>query len=738
MAEHKYDSEGKDSSRCLLIVNKSEKDWSYQHKELVAVKQGDIFAYEGYVKILGNSSASLSVILYDKEKQVIRWHYATKSISDAKDWVRVSNKFLVRDGVVFIRFRLTGYGKGKAWFDNIIFRRDGELSLEQGLNSLYVLENNLLTYKLNLQDKIIIVVDKSVNKEWQDTNSLKALLVAGIQPVSTNKLKLHIINPEFFEEYYVIVTILPGSPEVEYEIVKDAGAEFQGVEFPQVFNWNEGSHLVVPIQEGMFIYKDFPINEFPYTLRYGGSWPMAFIGMTDGEKGWMEILETPNDFEISRTVDSTGKLGIKNRWISQKGKFGYSRRIKYYFFDKGGYVAMAKRYREYVKEKGLLLTLREKEQARKGNLQKLIGAVDLWYWGKDKDSFVKELYNPGMKKVLFSNTDIWSIKTVNEQGFLSSVYDIYQDVWPPIYQELQGRHEGWPEDLVLDENGQWIKGWTIKKGFKEYPGGVICSIRGLARAKKQIPEGLKRSPYLARFIDTTTASPWRECYNPKHPMTRSEDIQFKMKLLGFVSNDLGLVTGSEDGVDVAVPFVDYFEGMMSPHIGRLPGSGRNVGLVTYMPPTEDFLKYQVGTEYRIPLWELVFHDSVVTTWYWDDSNNRIPEVWWRKDLFNILYGNMPLWAIRDWDHWKQYKERFIESYNNVSPVFEKVGFREMLFHKFISDDQKVQETDFKGDIRIVVNFGEQSYALKNPEYDLPAKGFVVFEKNKIWKKGICN
>jgi hypothetical protein len=159
---------------------------------------------------------------------------------------------------------------------------------------------------------------------------------------------------------------------------------------------------------------------------------------------------------------------------------------------------------------------------------------------------------------------------------LSSRYDLYQDVWPPADYDVTRQNEGWPDDLVLDEKGNWIKGWDIKKDEQEYPGGVISSKPGLERAKKEIPEDLKDHPYTARFIDTTTASPWREDYNPLHPLTRSEDLKYRMALLGFCSNKLGLVTGSEDGVDAAVPFADYFEGMMSPGFARLPDSGYDV------------------------------------------------------------------------------------------------------------------------------------------------------------------
>lgn len=728
---------GVNHSRCLLIESKSEKDWSIRDNQTVAVKPGGIFSFSGDVRITGNASGTLSVITFDENKQVIRWLYAAQTVRAMNGWVNVKGKFVVSPGVGFIQFRLTGSGIGKIWFDNIVFRKEGEANSAGDLNQPYVLENDVLIYKLDLKEKTITVVDKRINKEWQDTSSLKNLTLMEAQPVGSEKIKLNVVNAESFDKYSVVIHVPSGRSEVDYEISKKPGEEFQRLEFPQFFDRSKYSKYVVPLHEGMLVPRDFKTEDFPAFRLYGGGWSMPFVGVTDGSTGWMEIVETPNDFELVRAQATDGKLMLTNRWISQKRKFGYNRRIKYCFFDKGGYVDMAKRYREYAKEEGLLLTLKEKEPNRKGNMQKLIGATDIWYWGHDKVAFAMELNKSGIKKVLFSSTDGLVIKTVNQLGYLSSTYDNYQDVWPLIYHDVTSRHDGWPEDLVVDQTGQWIKGWVIKKGFKEYPGGVICSLPGLAWAQKNIPAELKDKPYSARFIDTTTSSSWRECWNSAHSTTRSEDIRYKMKLLGFVSNDLGLVTGSEDGVDVAVPYVDYFEGMMS-GIGRLPDSGRNVGSVRYMKPTEEFLKYQVGVDYRIPLWELVYHDSVVTTWYWGDSSNRIPEVWWRRDLFNILYGNMPLWAIRDLDHWKQYKDRFIESYKNVSPVFDKVGFNKMLSHRFITEDNLVQETEFEGDIRVVVNFGDNEYFLTDDNYTILSRGFIVFEKGKIWKEGVCN
>ena len=98
----------------------------------------------------------------------------------------------------------------------------------------------------------------------------------------------------------------------------------------------------------------------------------------------------------------------------------------------------------------------------------------------------------------------------------------------------------------------------------------------------EIPEDLKTHAYKCRFIDTTTASPFREDYSPAHPLTRSQDRAYKMKLLEYCSRDSKLVVGTETGIDPSVPYVHYYEGMLSLGPYRLPDAGRDT--MQYKPP----------------------------------------------------------------------------------------------------------------------------------------------------------
>ena len=227
------------------------------------------------------------------------------------------------------------------------------------------------------------------------------------------------------------------------------------------------------------------------------------------------------------------------QWDPQTGQFGSPRRLRYVFFDRGGYVAMCKRYREHAKQTGLLKTLAEKRKANP-NVDLLVGAVERLVLGQRRRGHLPRdagrRHRPHPLESAAAKPDV--LKQLNDMGVLTSRYDIYQDMMDPAnFPKLRGIHgdwttEAWPKDLMLRADGDWIRGWEVKgKDDQWYPCGVLCDRQAVEYARRRIPAELKTHPYACRFIDTTTASPWRECYHPDHPMTRSESRQWKMELL---------------------------------------------------------------------------------------------------------------------------------------------------------------------------------------------------------------
>jgi hypothetical protein len=190
-------------------------------------------------------------------------------------------------------------------------------------------------------------------------------------------------------------------------------------------------------------------------------------------------------------------------------------------------------------------------------------------------------------------------------------------------------------------------------------------------------------------------------------MTRTESKQWKMELLRYMSQDLNLVTGCETGHDASVPFLHYFEGMLSLGPYRVPDSGRRMNVLWTNVP-EVVAKYQLGQAYRLPLWELVYHDCVVAQWYWGDYNNKLPALWDKRDLFNVLYGTPPMFMF-DRKLWTQDKARFVQSYKNTCPYARQSAYAEMTDHRFLTPDRSVQQTVFANGQTVTVNFGAAAW-----------------------------
>ncbi len=290
---------------------------------------------------------------------------------------------------------------------------------------------------------------------------------------------------------------------------------------------------------------------------------------------------------------------------------------------------------------------------------------------------------------------------INGMGILTSRYDIFQDTMnPENFPKLRWIHPDWTseawakDDLMIGKDGEWVRGWEVEtKDGKMIPCGTLCDRQAVSYARKRITAELAKSPFRCRFIDTTTASPWRECYHPKHPMTRTESKHYKMELLRYVNEGCGLVCGSETGHDAAVPYVHYFEGMLSLGPYRVPDSGREMSRIWNNVP-EQVAKFQIGHVYRIPLWELVYHDCVVSHWYWGDYNNKLPKLWDSRDLWNTLYGTSPMFMFNR-KSFEADKDRFVKSYNIIAPVARATGYSEMLSHEWVTADHAVQQTRFE-------------------------------------------
>jgi hypothetical protein len=703
---------GRQSAR---IEYRGQRDWAFEWGAVLPVEPGDMVEISAWLKASTDCGVTLSVSTWDRGEKVQDWLYAARSIDGPTDWREARTRFIVPEGVVQIQPRLTGRSPATIWVDDFEVEKSSNVKSlrRKDLAPALVIRNAAISVAFDTARATLTVMDQRNKRTFQQSALSPEMLVLEAS-ASGNEIQASLIHSSSGLKMNATIRLDCDLPELTVTLDGEDGALPVPVKFPAPFVSMAGDYLVVPLNEGIsFPVEDRTIDPMRLIAYGGHGICMAFAGATNGEEGQMAILETPDDAAI-RIDRNDGNLTVAPEWDPQRGRLGYPRAVRYVFFEKGGHVAMAKRYRDHARQIGLLKTL---EQKRKENpdVDLLVGAVNVWCWDKDGPSIAREMLDAGIERILWSNAQSpENLKSLNRLGILTSRYDIYQDVMnPENFQFLKWRHpdwvtEAWALDTITDAQGNWQRGWECDgKDGKRYPCGVLCDKRALPYARKRFAEELATHPYRCRFIDTTTATPWNECYDPRHPMTRTESRRSKMELLRYVSEECRLVTGSETGHDASVPFLHYFEGMLSLGPYRVPDSGRNMERIWNKAP-KAVETFQLGHQYRLPLWELVFHDCVVAHWYWGDYSNKLPDLWNKRDLFNVLYGTPPMFMFRR-NLWEKNKMRFVQSYKNTCPFARSVGFSEMTDHRFLTPERNVQQTAFANGLSVTVNFGSVPY-----------------------------
>ncbi len=750
-------------------------DFCATYSQAFDVKPGEVYQMSGEFRMTGQGTSGISVIMR-QGKKTHEWVYGSRTIYNATypegEFQRLTTKFIIPQDRNSIVPRIVGYGNCddyQIYFRNITIQKVGEISLLENAPQ-HMMENDSLKVTFDGQTAAFQVQDKRTGRIWKQATRPGQFYVKK-SSLKDNKVTFTAINAKSVEDFTVEISLSKTAPELTVKLVGAPEMNLdQPISYPSAFESVPQDRIIIPINEGI----SFPVTEDApgagHLVAYGGHgicmgfWAQCEeefvpapntdentinqLGEVRGKSGYLAILETSDDVRITTSrPDENTLLTTTLEWQGQKGKLGYDRVIRYVFFDKADVTTVVKRYRAYADTIGLVVPFTEKVKrnpALKEGFDLLIGSANFWYFGGNKIKLYKELQAEGVTKILSSSGGTAEeIREMNAMpGILTSRYDIYQDSMDPTKYEAVGRKPGdyglwtseaWERDeLMTDKNGNWIRGWEVAQVDKtkpRIPCGVLCDVCAVPYERVRVAKELAEKPYRARFLDTTTASSWRECYHPKHPCTRTESKNAKMELLGVLGREFNLVAGSETGHEASVPYCDFYEGMMSLGPYRVPDSGRNLlELWEEGNVPERTEKYQVGETYRMPLWELVYHDCTVSYWYWGDYNNKLPSLWVKRDLFNALYGVPPMYLF-DGKTYPRFKKQIIASYKIAQPVSEKTGWHEMTAFRVLSKDRTVQQTEFANGIRVTVNFGDNDCTLADG-YVLKAKTVRVEENVK--------
>ncbi|MDR0869253.1 MAG: hypothetical protein LBN39_00525, partial [Planctomycetaceae bacterium] len=372
----KMTSEKQNGADVIRLVHTGKDDWALSEGKRFAVVPGDVYELQAKMRFDGKNHAGISVVSRDAQGETIEWIYASKELTGKTEWTTLISRFIVPPGVATIEPRITGYAPATVEIDGFSMKKTETYPLLPPDTKPLMLENHFLKVETNPAGTFSIT-DKRTKRTWKPAERMKNFIVINEIAGSSASLHFPLVNCENMQKFNVHLTLEKEAPELTVHI-SGSGTMSGGTAYPPPFESENGDRLIIPMNEGISYpveKKDIRVGRL---IAYGGHGIcMAFWGQTkdaDGT-GMAAIIETADDASIDIRSGKNGLLQVNAVWEPSFKEFRYERKLRFVFFDNGGYVAVAKRYRQYAKSIGLLVPFTEKVK-KNPNIDMLLGAAN--------------------------------------------------------------------------------------------------------------------------------------------------------------------------------------------------------------------------------------------------------------------------------------------------------------------------------------------------------------------------
>jgi len=511
--------------------------------------------------------------------------------------------------------------------------------------------------------------------------------------------------------------------EVDYTILSNG----RGNLLPR--NWPKEFYPIRSIKDGKVVPTDHSVLQ-SHVIE---CWSMSWWGFQKGKSALMIICETPDDAAYQFEHPAGGPTVIGPRWLASLGKLSYPRSCRFCFFNEGNYVSLAKRYRRYVQETGLFVSLKEKI-ARTPIVADLIGRPQtrigiLHNKKRDSDRYDTEFPTNNYSLSTF-DARAQQLRDLKAKGIEHPL--VFISGWPHLGYDRQHpdplpppeaaggweglkrltdtcKELGYPvifhdqyRDYYLDAPS-YDSQFAIHEEDDSLPPRTFAGSRFGDSKEGQIPfmrhwDGGKQAYLNARFqpghllknyqlffdhgihpqgiyIDVIGYVPPDEDFNPEHPTTRSEAMRGQIDCLNWARHNLGF-TATEAGSDWVIPYVDC--------INQSGGTGKCV---------------------PVPLYNLVYHDAVLISCGGQRTGGQ------KNLLMGLLCGGVPEVPISAAER----DEGSLKLLKRMAALHRRVALLEMTNHEFLDSDRKRERTTFADGTNVTVDWDTSSVQITPAE-----------------------
>ncbi len=350
-------------------------------------------------------------------------------------------------------------------------------------------------------------------------------------------------------------------------------------------------------------------------------------------------------------------------------------------------------------------------------------------WGSGvSPKMIRELKDAGFDR-LWLGSDGWAplinrpetVTAAKNAGFLIGPYDSFNGIHSPhdpdTWETSQFGEELYQTGAIINADGSKRRGFK-KKGYTLSPDAARPYV------EKRVAHLMDLFHANSWFIDCDGFGEFFDDYSPQHPATQQSDMQSRISRMAWIRDTYGLVIGTECCSAGVASTIHFAHGVMTPVIGwgdpDLDSKDSKYYLGSYYPPDEPrvfFKPVPLKEEYRyiyfeprfrLPLFETVFHDSVIATHHWSWPSLKTLDQAKTVELLELLYQIPPLYHLNLAELQKR-KQQLKHHYDFFSPLHRETALLPMTSFQWLTPDASVQRTTFGDNLEIVANFGDADF-----------------------------
>ena len=547
---------------------------------------------------------------------------------------------------------------------------------------------------------------------------------------------------------YLTICLQGNDEDLVFDIAAHEGdAILRRLDWPEALDARDVDDTVLCNNKGDLLPRHWPKAYYPVnavdpnmgTPRKGDhsiiqshnieDWSMGWWGFEKGPAAMMVIIETPNDAAYQFSHPAGGPTVIGPRWLPSLGRFSYLRTARMCFEPQGNYVTLCKRYRQYVMDTGLFVSLKEKiakspvvgqmiglPQTRIGILHNQTPASDRYNPTNHYELFtfdqraqqLRDLKAAGVDKTLVVCSG-WPHLGYDRQhpdplpppeaaggwAGMKRLYDAAHSLgWPFIfhdqYRDYYTDAPSFNTDFAIHEEttnlpaiafaGSRFGDWKVGQVpyMRHWDGGPQSYLNsrfqvGELEKNYQLffahgihPDGI--------YIDVIGYIPPDEDFNPEHPATRSDAMLGQANLMNWAAHHLGF-TATEAGSDWVVPFTDS--------INQSGGLGRTIS---------------------VPLYQLVYHDAVLIS-YGESTRGGHSNL-----LLGCLCAGVPELPV----DLSRVSADSLNLIRQMAALNRRAGLLEMTDHQFLDADRHRERSAFADGTTVTVDWKANTVDIQPP------------------------